>query len=100
MDRVLVVEDDPATAVFLAENLEADGFQVSAMERIKRVPPPYAQDHPRAELLKGKGLAVTVQPKDGVSATPGLLDWAADRLRAAAPLVNLLDTRLGVPAER
>jgi DNA-binding response OmpR family regulator len=29
MDRVLVVEDDAATAAFLADNLEADGFQVA-----------------------------------------------------------------------
>jgi uncharacterized protein (TIGR02453 family) len=98
--RALLDSSTGARIARLIAALEADGFEVSAMERLKRVPPPYAQDHPRAELLKGKGLAVTVQPRDGVSASPGLLDWAADRLRAAAPLVNLLDTRLGVPAER
>jgi DNA-binding response OmpR family regulator len=27
--RILIVEDDPATAAFLAENLEADGFEVA-----------------------------------------------------------------------
>ena len=29
MTRILVVEDDPATAAFLADNLEADGFTVA-----------------------------------------------------------------------
>jgi DNA-binding response OmpR family regulator len=29
MTRILVVEDDPATAAFLADNLEADGFEVA-----------------------------------------------------------------------
>jgi DNA-binding response OmpR family regulator len=29
MDRLLLVEDDEATAAFLADNLEADGFQVA-----------------------------------------------------------------------
>jgi len=30
MSRILVVEDDPATATFLVDNLEADGFEVAA----------------------------------------------------------------------
>ena len=29
MDRLLVVEDDPATAAFLADNLAADGYEVA-----------------------------------------------------------------------
>ena len=47
----------------LVDALVARGFQVAAMEKLKRVPPPYAQDHPRAELLKHKGLAVMAQPR-------------------------------------
>jgi DNA-binding response OmpR family regulator len=29
MNRILVVEDDPTTAAFLADNLEADGFEIA-----------------------------------------------------------------------
>jgi hypothetical protein len=71
--------------------LRAQGFGVDAMEKLKRVPSPYAQDHPRAELLKQKGLAVSVQPEANVSSTRGYLDWAEARLGAAAPLIHLLD---------
>ncbi len=74
--------------------LRAQGFGVDAMEKLKRVPPPYAQDHPRAELLKHKGLAVTVQPDARVSSSREYLDWAETKLTAAAPLVGLLDKAL------
>ena len=50
------------------------------MEKLKRVPPPYPQDHPRAELLKHKGLAVMAQPKDNVSGSRQFLDWAEAQL--------------------
>ena len=64
------------------------------MEALKRVPPPYAQDHPRAELLKRKGLAASIQPGPGVSATAELVDWAEARLREAAPMITWLDRNL------
>jgi hypothetical protein len=65
------------------------------METLKRVPPPYAQDHPSAELLKHKGLALSVQPDEGISATPQYADWAEGRLREAAPVVRWMDRHLG-----
>jgi DNA-binding response OmpR family regulator len=34
MTRVLVVEDDPATAAFLADNLEADGYEVATASAV------------------------------------------------------------------
>ena len=74
--------------------LRAQGFGVDAMEKLKRVPAPYPQDHPRAELLKHKGLAVTAQPEAQVSSSRAYLDWAAAKLTAAAPLVSLLDKAL------
>src|ERR1700730_8550701 len=67
----------------LVDGLLARGNQVAAMEKLKRVPPPYAQDHPRAELLKHKGLAVMAQPAENVSGSRQLLDWAETELRAA-----------------
>jgi uncharacterized protein (TIGR02453 family) len=78
----------------LVDGLLARGNQVAAMEKLKRVPPPYAQDHPRAELLKHKGLAVMAQPEQNVSSSRLLLDWAEAELRAAAPLIHLLDKTL------
>ena len=75
--------------------LRAQGFDIAAMETLKRVPSPYPQDHPRAELLKHKGLAVTAQPGARVSSSREYLDWAEAKLTAAAPLITLLDKALG-----
>jgi len=78
----------------LVDALLARGCQIASHEKLKRVPPPFAQDHPRAELLKYKGLAVMAQPEQNVSGSRLLLDWAEAELRAAAPLINLLDKAL------
>lgn len=77
------------------DTLKTQGFSVEAMEILKRVPPPYPQDHPRAELLRHKGLAFGVQPDAKVSSTRRYLDWAQANLTAAAPLMHLLDKTLG-----
>src|SRR5947209_7719501 len=78
----------------LVDALLADGFQLISMETLKRVPPPYPQDHPRADLLKRKGIAAYVCPPDGLAATPELLDWAVDKLTRAEPLASWLDRAL------
>jgi uncharacterized protein (TIGR02453 family) len=78
----------------IVTHLQADGWQLEAMEKLKRVPPPYPPDHACAELLRHKGLALSMQPREGISATPELLDWAEAHLRAAAPMVHWLDRHL------
>jgi uncharacterized protein (TIGR02453 family) len=80
--------------------LVALGFGLEAMEKLKRVPPPYAQDHPRGGLLKHKGLALAVQPAEGISSSRKLLDWAEEQLRATVPLMDLLDKALADPPSR
>jgi uncharacterized protein (TIGR02453 family) len=84
----------------LVNELLAQGYSIEAMEKLKRVPPPYPQDHPRAELLKHKGFAVMAQPTENVSGSRLLLDWAEAQLRATAPLVHLLDNALTEPTAR
>jgi uncharacterized protein (TIGR02453 family) len=74
--------------------LKQQGFGLEAMEILKRVPPPYPQDHPRGELLRHKGLALGVQPDAKVSSTRAYLDWAEAKLTATAPLMHLLDKAL------
>jgi uncharacterized protein (TIGR02453 family) len=75
----------------IVDGLLAEGWILESMESLKRVPPPYPQDHPRAELLKRKGLAVAITPKDELVNSPRLLDWAVDRLRSVAPLARWID---------
>jgi uncharacterized protein (TIGR02453 family) len=77
------------------DELKARGYGIEAMERTKRVPPPYPQDHPRAELLKHKGLAVGVQVPEGLTQSPALLEWAEQQLRLTRPVVDWLDRYLG-----
>jgi uncharacterized protein (TIGR02453 family) len=84
----------------LVDGLVAQGYTTTAMEKLKRVPPPYAQDHPRAELLKHKGLAIVAQPKENVTASRQMLDWAEAPLRAAAPLMHLMDNALSSSSRR
>jgi uncharacterized protein (DUF2461 family) len=54
-------------------------------------PKGYDPDHPRAEMLKRKGLVVSFPavPK-GLLATPKLVKWLADGCKTAAPLVEWL----------
>jgi len=91
-----LLDDARAGARFqkLVDALLAQGFTIEAMDKLKRVPSPYAQDHPRADLLKYKGLAVMAQPAENVSRSRALLDWAAETARTAAPLMHLLDKAL------
>jgi uncharacterized protein (TIGR02453 family) len=81
----------------IVAKLATSGWQIGSMEALKRVPSPYPQDHPCAELLKRKGLAVSIQPEQGISARPEFADWAVTRLREAAPMIDWLDRHLGQP---
>jgi uncharacterized protein (TIGR02453 family) len=83
----------PAIQKFV-DALTAQGYSIESMETLKRTPAPYAADHPRAELLKRKGLAVGVAVPDGVPQSPELLDFAERHLRLAQPLVAWLDKHL------
>jgi uncharacterized protein (TIGR02453 family) len=79
----------------MVDELLAQGGELWSMEMLKRVPPPFPQHHPRAELLKRKGLAVGAQAREDISGSARFAEWAAAHLRAAAPLVHLLDNTLG-----
>ncbi len=76
------------------DRLVTDGWSLGSMESLKRVPAPYPQDHPCAELLRRKGLAVSIQPSGGISARPEFVDWAESKLRDAAPMVRWLERHI------
>ncbi len=67
------------------------GFTPSAHDRLVRVPKGFAEDHPRADLARYKGIAVGFDaiPR-GLIHKPALVDWLAERSRAAGPLVSWL----------
>ena len=71
--------------------LESQGWQLGSMEALKRVPPGFDPDHPRARLLKLKGLGIMF-PKvpAGVRHSPKLAKWIVEQSALTAPptLVN------------
>ncbi len=71
--------------------LEKKGFRVDSHERLKRVPKGFDADHPRADLLRRKGLVVSFRdiPK-GLLATPKLVKWLVGECTAVVPLVEWL----------
>jgi uncharacterized protein (TIGR02453 family) len=79
----------------IVDKLVAEGWRVASMEELKRVPSPYPQDHPCAELLRRKGLAVSIQPTQDITATRQFADWLEAKLRDAASLARWLDRNLG-----
>jgi uncharacterized protein (TIGR02453 family) len=94
--RELLGKPRVGTALMAIVNvLTESGWQLGSMESLKRVPAPYPQDHPCAELLKRKGLAMSIQPGEGLSDSHAFADWAVARLSDAAPMINWLDRHLG-----
>jgi uncharacterized protein (TIGR02453 family) len=58
---------------------------------LKKVPKGYDPDHPRADLLKRKGLGVSYPAlPNGRLASPSLLPWLVEHATKAAPLVEWL----------
>jgi len=79
----------------LLDGLLKEGYVTHAHEELKRVPAPYPQDHPRAELLKHKGLSVSVpEIPEELMPGPELLDWMSERMHKAAPVANWLEDAL------
>jgi uncharacterized protein (TIGR02453 family) len=74
----------------MVAKLEKKGFRVGAMETMKKVPRGVDPEHPRAELLKRKGLVVSFEAPPSAIAKRALLEWVAERARAAVPLVEWL----------
>jgi uncharacterized protein (TIGR02453 family) len=76
----------------LIAKLRKAGYTVGGHDDYVRVPKPYAAEHPRAALLKQKGLtgAFPEMPR-GLLHKPGLVDWLVTHGKAMAPLVTWLD---------
>jgi uncharacterized protein (TIGR02453 family) len=71
--------------------LEKNGFSIESHGELKRVPKGFDPEHPRADLLKYKGLVATF-PKfpAGILASPKLVGWLVKGSKDVAPLVEWL----------
>jgi uncharacterized protein (TIGR02453 family) len=92
--RVADPRTGPAIARLVAD-LKRANHAIHAADTSVRVPKPYDADHPRAELLKQKGLVVGFPaiPK-GLIHKPGLVPWLAGHAKTAAPLAKWLHKNL------
>jgi uncharacterized protein (TIGR02453 family) len=90
--RAAVVDKDRGKELDrIVARLRKSRFTTGAHETLKRVPKGFDADHPRAELLKMKGLVVTFPtiPR-GVLTARKLLPWLVGMGKQAAPLVEWL----------
>lgn len=75
----------------LLRPLLREGYQVISARQLVRAPRGVDPAHPRAALLRHKGLALDFPPiPPRVRHTKALLDWCVDRGREVAPLVRFL----------
>jgi uncharacterized protein (TIGR02453 family) len=76
--------------------LRKAGYAVGGHDDYKRVPKGFAADHPRAELLKMKGLtAAFPEIPAGLLHKAGFADWLVQHAKATAPLVAWLHQHVG-----
>ena len=74
----------------IAEVRAAGAYELGGLH-YKRVPAGFAQDHPRAELLKHNGLyAVSPGTPASVTTGPGLVDRCVEHVGRMMPLVHWL----------
>jgi len=87
--RAAVLDDKTGgELVKLLATAKKAGLEVGAMESLKRPPPGVDPSHPRVELLKLKGLALTTKgiPKS-VRFKASFKDWLVEQAAAAAPVL-------------
>jgi uncharacterized protein (TIGR02453 family) len=94
--RRAVVGPPGAALSRILAGLRRKGYQPDGYEHYARVPKGFAPDHPRAELLKYRGI---VCPFPAIPARllyrPELARWLLGHARATAPLVIWLRRHLG-----
>jgi uncharacterized protein (TIGR02453 family) len=95
--RKLVAADKTGKPIAaIVAKLRNAGYIVDGHDNYKKVPKGFAPDHPRAELLKMKGLTAGFPaiPK-GLLHKPALADWLVEHGRATAPMVTWLYRNVG-----
>jgi uncharacterized protein (TIGR02453 family) len=94
--RKLVAADKTGAEIAkLISKLRKAGYTVGGHDDYMRVPKGFAPDHPRADLLRMRGLGAAFPPVPrGMLHTPKLAAWIGEHARAVAPLVTWLYQRL------
>jgi uncharacterized protein (TIGR02453 family) len=102
LDRYRRGVADDATGAELAKitrTLTDQGITLISHDSLKSAPRGYPADHPRADLLKHKGLvAYREWPVEPWLGTPAAADRVREFLVASAPLTRWLDAHVGAPS--
>jgi uncharacterized protein (TIGR02453 family) len=94
--RRAVVGAPGAALLKIIARLRRKGYEAGGYETYARVPKGFAPDHPRAELLRCKGLISRFPAVPaGLLHRPELARWLLGHARATAPLVIWLRRHLG-----
>jgi uncharacterized protein (TIGR02453 family) len=90
--RAAVVDDARGRELEkILASLARKGFEADTHEGFKRVPKGFAPDHPRAALLKRRGLVVEFPAlPPAILADAKLVKWLVGACKTAAPLVEWL----------
>jgi uncharacterized protein (TIGR02453 family) len=80
----------------IVASLRKKNYVVGGHDDLKKVPKPYDAEHPRAELLKMKGITggFPAIPK-GMIHRAEMAEWLVEHGRAMLPLVRWLQTHVG-----
>lgn len=93
--RKTVAGKEGAVLSKLVTKLRKAGYTVGGHDDYKKVPKPYAADHPHAELLKWKGLTAGAgELPRGILHKAALADWLVGHAKALAPLVTWLHAKI------
>jgi uncharacterized protein (TIGR02453 family) len=80
----------------VVDALKDAGVEIYGSDALKTAPKGYAKDHPRAELLRYKGIvAMKSWPPAAWLSTAAAKKRVVDLLRSTAPLVDWLDQNVG-----
>jgi uncharacterized protein (TIGR02453 family) len=90
--RAAVADDRRGAALAkLLRSLTRAGYGVGSHETLQRVPRGFDPEHPRADLLKRKGLIVSYpDPPRALLTSRKLVDWLVIRTKRAVPVVEWL----------
>jgi uncharacterized protein (TIGR02453 family) len=99
LERFRAAVDAPRTGAALAravERLRADGWDCGIRDPLKTAPRGYPKDHPRIELLRGKGLTTgRMYPPAKWMHTAAVRDRVETVWTAAAPVNRWLERHVG-----